>query len=98
MKKTNQEYAAGLDSYDLQKSSKAVWELIAATDKIIQEREPFKRIKTDKDAATKDIQELLARLDAIGTMLRPFLPQTAEKIIGLVKRNKMPEAPLFMRK
>jgi len=98
MDKFYKEQMAGLDSYDLQKSSKAVWDLIAATDKIIQEREPFKRIKTDKDAATKDIQELLARLDAVGTMLRPFLPQTAEKIIGLVKENKMPEAPLFMRK
>jgi len=98
MDKIYKEHTTGLDSYDLQRASKAVWDLIASTDKIIQEREPFKKIKTDKAAALKDIQELLARLDVIGTMLQPFLPQTAEKIIALVKENKMPESPLFMRK
>ena len=98
MDKTYKEQMAGLDSYDLQRSSKAIWDFIAATDKIIQEREPFKKIKVDKAEAKKDIQELLARLDMIGTMLKPFLPQTAEKIISLVKENKMPDAPLFMRK
>jgi methionyl-tRNA synthetase len=98
MDKIHKEQMTGLDSYDLQRASKTVWDLIAATDKIIQEREPFKKIKTDKGAAEKDIRELLARLDMIGTMLLPFLSQTAEKIISLVKENKMPEAPLFMRK
>jgi methionyl-tRNA synthetase len=98
MDKIYKEQMAGLDSYDLQRSSKVVWDLIASTDKIIQEREPFKKIKTDKAVAEKDIQELLARLDIIGTMLLPFLPQTAAKIIELVEGNKMPEQPLFMRK
>lgn len=96
--KLQKEQVAGLDSYDLQKASKAIWDLIASTDKMIQEREPFKKIKVDKIAAEKDIKELLARLETIGNMLLPFLPKTAEKILELVKENKMPEQPLFMRK
>ncbi|MDE1967245.1 MAG: hypothetical protein KGI45_04240, partial [Patescibacteria group bacterium] len=62
------------------------------------EREPFKKIKTDKAAATEDIKELLARLQAIGGMLAPILPETGAKIVDLVENNQMPESPLFMRK
>lgn len=88
----------GFDGFDLQKASNAVWDLITATDKIVQEREPFKKIKTNKTEAEKDIQELLSRLDIIGTMLLPILPKTGAAIVELVENNKMPTEPLFMRK
>ncbi|MDE2188350.1 MAG: methionine--tRNA ligase [Patescibacteria group bacterium] len=110
-KKTAKEFAAsnemedlykkqttGFENYNLQEAAQAVWSLIAGTDKIIQEREPFKKIKTDKIAAEKDIKELLIRLDMISTMLQPLLPETAKKIAACIKENKMPETPLFMRK
>ncbi len=87
-----------IGAYDLQKAMNAVWELIGNTDKIVQEREPFKKIKTDPEGAKSDLRELLARLDMIGAMLMPLLPATAEKIIALVEKNQMPEAALFMRK
>ena len=88
----------GFEKFDLQQASNAVWDLITATDKIVQEREPFKKIKTDVATATADIKELLARLDVIGSMLMPILPQTGAKVIALVEKNQMPEAPLFLRK
>jgi methionyl-tRNA synthetase len=89
---------AGFDAYDIQKASNAVWDLVSDTDKIIQERQPFKKIKIDKDGAEKDIQELLARLHIIGTMLLAILPQTGAKIVSLVENDEMPTEPLFMRK
>ncbi|MBU6232550.1 methionine--tRNA ligase [Patescibacteria group bacterium] len=91
-------YVEGLERFDIQSASNAIWDLITATDKIVQEREPFKKIKTDKAAATEDIKELLARLQAIGGMLAPILPETGAKIVDLVEKNQMPESPLFMRK
>ncbi len=93
-----EKYSEGLDKYDIQQASNSIWDLIGATDKIVQERQPFKKIKEDRAGAEKDIKELLARLHMIGTMLLPILPETAAKIVGLVEKNKMPEAPLFMRK
>jgi len=86
------------ERYDLQQTTNVIWELIGNTDRIVQERQPFKKIKTDKEGAEGDIKELLARLHLIGTMLLPILPETAGKIISLVEQNKMPEAPLFARK
>ncbi|MFA6295675.1 MAG: methionine--tRNA ligase [Candidatus Paceibacterota bacterium] len=91
-------YTEGFEKYDLQQASNAVWELIGNTDSLIQVEQPFKKIKTDKTAGEKDIKELLARLNLIGNMLLPFIPKTAEIILGLVKENKMPEVPLFARK
>lgn len=91
-------HTVAIEEFDLQKAANVVWDLIAATDKIVQDREPFKKIKIDRAAAEKDIQELLVRLDMIGTMLLPMLPTTAEKVIELIRNVKMPERPLFMRK
>jgi methionyl-tRNA synthetase len=98
LKAIRKRYEDGFAGYDLQKASTAVWDLISDTDKMIQERQPFKKIKTDKAGGEADIKELLSRLDIIGTMLLPLIPVTASKIIRLVKDNKMPEAPLFARK
>lgn len=91
-------YFEGFDKYDIQQSSNAIWDLISSTDLIVQERQPFKKIKTDKASAEDDIKELLARLKKIGTMLLPIMPDTASRIIDLVKDNKMPDKPLFLRK
>jgi len=88
----------GYEKYDLQQATSAVWELIGNTDRIVQERQPFKKIKTDKEGGEADIRELLARLHLIGTMLLPIMPETAAKIIHLVEANEMPESPLFARK
>jgi methionyl-tRNA synthetase len=92
------DYHENLESFNIQGACNAVWQMISAADTIIQERQPFKKIKVDKAEAEKDIQELLARLHMIGTMLLPILPQTGSRIVGLVERNEMPAEPLFMRK
>lgn len=94
----HRKYNEGFAKYDLQAASNAVWELISNTDKIVQDRQPFKKIKTDKAGAESDIKELLGRLYLIGELLEPILPVTASKIIDLIQNNKMPEAPLFARK
>ena len=91
-------YNEGFAEYNLEKASTVIWDIVSGSDKIIQERQPFKKIKTDKEGAVADIEELLARLHIIGKLLMPILPQTAETIVDLVLQNKMPETPLFIRK
>ncbi len=98
IEEVQREYERGFKEYNLQRATNAIWNLISKTDAIVQERAPFKKIKIDKAGAEKDIEELLARLYIIGTMLLPIMPKTAEQIIDLVENNKMPEAPLFARK
>jgi methionyl-tRNA synthetase len=88
----------GFEKFNIQEATNVVWELISATDSLIQERQPFKKIKIDKAEGEKDVKELLARLDFVATMLGPILPETSAKISDLVKNSKMPDAPMFARK
>lgn len=87
-----------LEKYEIQKATDLIWQKIAEADKLIQETQPFKLVKTNKEEGVKIIQDLVIRLYTIGQMLNPIMPDTSQKIIELVKVNKSPEAPLFLRK
>jgi len=76
----DERYRDYMDCFDIQRATDVVWERIQIADKFIQEREPFKKIKTDPDAAKADVKELLRSLFEIAYLLRPILPETSEKI------------------
>ena len=86
------------ESFNLQIASDAIWEVISVADKYIQDNQPFKTIKVDKEKGEKEIKKLLAHLDLIAVSLTPILPETASKISNYIKTNTMPETPLFARK
>jgi methionyl-tRNA synthetase len=92
------EFFALLEKYEIQKATDLVWQKIAEADKMIQETAPFKLVKTDKEKGTEIIKDLLIRLYTIGRMLNPIMPETSAKIKKLIKTNKSPETPLFLRK
>jgi methionyl-tRNA synthetase len=98
MKSIQKKYDDEISKYNIQQATNAIWELISSSDRLIQEKEPFKKIKIDRAAAENDIGELMIRLLIIGQLLKPILPSTAEKIIELVEQLKIPTTPLFMRK
>ncbi|HEY0908294.1 MAG TPA: methionine--tRNA ligase [Candidatus Paceibacterota bacterium] len=92
------EYAEALERFDIQAAANAVWKAITDADQLIQEKAPFKLVKTDKAAGQAIIADLVARVFAISKMLEPIMPKTSQNIQALVLRHKMPEAPLFLRK
>ncbi|HZS43147.1 MAG TPA: methionine--tRNA ligase [Candidatus Paceibacterota bacterium] len=92
------EYFNYLNNFELNKAMNVIWTEISFLDEFIQKKEPFKLIKTDKEKALTDIKLLLTGLYQAAKMLHPTLPETAEKIIELIKINKSPEKPLFIRK
>ncbi len=69
-----------------------------SVDLMIQDKQPFKLIKTDPDSAKEVVSIALAHLKQLSILLEPFLPETSTKIKELIKANKSPEAPLFLRK
>lgn len=75
-----------------------IWSIISSADQFINLSQPFKTVKTDPVKAKADIQGLIQNLAEISFRLRPFLPKTAKSIEGLIKENKKPEKPLFLRK
>jgi len=92
------EFINYLENYDLQKAVSFIWEKIAELDKRIQETEPFKVIKIDEEKGKELIKENVVKLYEISQMLIPILPETAKRLDILIRENRKPEAPLFLRK
>lgn len=86
-----------LANYDIGRATDFIWQKIKALDIEIQKKEPFKLIKIDRESANKIITDLVTELYLISRLLKPILPETAEKIDQAIKQNKMPK-PLFVRK
>jgi len=94
----SKEYFNFFDKFDIKQASDYVWHKISELDKYIQETEPFKVIKTDKQKGEKLISDMVASLYEIAVMLNPIIPETSAHLKDLIKENKKPEKPLFMRK
>ena len=87
-----------MENFNIQEAMQVVWKHVSELDELIQSKQPFKLVKTNKEEAIEIIKDLVIKLHNIGTMLAPALPETSKKIIEIITSQKMPEAPLFLRK
>lgn len=97
-----------LDAFDINKHIGQIWSNFKSVnqrfmsfselDENIQKEQPFKKIKVDEEGAKKDVYNLLFHLYGGALALAPILPKTSAKIVELIKENKKPETPLFLRK
>jgi len=93
-----QEFKDYLDKFEINKAVNFTWNEIAELDKFIQATEPFKVIKTDEKKGKELISDMALRLYTIARMLNPIMPETSVLLKKLIKENKKPEKPLFLRK
>ena len=94
----SEEYVKFFDVFAFNKAMDHIWGKIAELDGIIQEKQPFKLVKTEKEEGIKIIKDLVEKLYIIAAMLNPVMPETSEKIKSLIKENKSPTEPLFLRR
>lgn len=87
-----------LENFQINKAVEIIWQQVTALDLLIQTEVPFKIIKTDVEKGKTVIMQLVGELYRIALMLKPILPNTSEKIKTLIKENKKPEKPLFIRR
>ncbi len=90
-------YKQAFANFDLKKAADLTWERINDLDKQIQETEPFKLVKVNPAAGKELIAGLVVELYTVARMLNPLMPQTSVIIKDLIKGNKSPETPLFLR-
>ena len=90
-------YQTFYDNYEINKVCDDIWHRIQAADKFIQDNQPFKTIKTEKEKGEHQIAHLLEEVAHIGILLEPLLPDASEKIAKAIEANKI-DTPLFMRK
>jgi methionyl-tRNA synthetase len=84
-----------LEEYKFDVALKTIWEEVTQTDQFINEEEPW-TLKGEE--LKKVLIHLIDHLRSIAFNLRPFLPETAEKIERQFAEAKIKsEAPLFPR-
>ena len=86
-----------VEKFDLQKAMNIIWDEIGMLDAMIQQEEPFKMVKLDREVGRAMINIHVAKLYTIAEVLTPFMPTTSLAIIDLIRENKKPTTPLFMR-
>jgi len=96
--KLSDDFKKAVEKFNLQEATNVIWKKIGELDGKIQTTQPFKLIKIDKEKAIEIIKELVTGVYEIAVHLEAVLPETSEKIKKLVKENKKPETPLFIRK
>lgn len=84
-----------LKSYEFNLGLEYIWEEIREADKLINEKKPWEQ--TGEELG-KTLDKLIQRLLQIGFNLKPFLPETSEKIIQQFSSEKIVSSqPLFPR-
>lgn len=71
---------AELDQYSTRNAAEKVLEVGYAANKLIEERQPFKLIKTDPAAAATTINVAVRLLEGLSVLLFPFVPGTATRL------------------
>ena len=92
------EYFSFFEKFDVKQATDYIWNEIGELDKFIQETEPFKVVKVDQEKGKELISSMMVRLYEIARMLNPIMPETNILLKKLIKENKKPEKPLFLRK
>lgn len=93
-----EEFLVHLQVFDIKSACDTIWERVGNLDKKIQDTEPFKVVKVDLEKGKELISEMVLELYTIAQMLNGIMPETNEKLKALIKENRKPENPLFLRK
>ncbi|MDP2967181.1 MAG: methionine--tRNA ligase [bacterium] len=91
IEKTKKTWQKSPDNFKFNEALIAIWELISFCDRYIEKERPWEESKKQKEV----IGNLLLVLNEIAKLLRPFLPETSEKIFQQLKTRK--SKPLFPR-
>ena len=90
----NKDVQEKLSEYKFNEAISFVWNRIAEIDKKINKEEPWKLADED---LKKTLEVYVSDIQTIGTNLKPFLPETAEKILKQFSGKIKSAAPLFPR-
>lgn len=90
-----EEFVALMNAYDLYGALESVMDRVRAMNKEIDDAKPWVLVKEDQEKFEQVMRGLLAELAELSSLLRPFLPETAEKIQKALREGRV--EPLFRR-
>jgi methionyl-tRNA synthetase len=89
--------ASHVESFELDRALDAIWRVVSATNAYVNESEPWTLVKQQNECAFREVLgELYGTLTAIGEVLRPFLPETSERLLCALASSS--QVTLFPKK
>jgi len=85
IKETQKNYKKSLEKFKFHEALKSIWSLISFCDKLIEKEKPWEK----RENSPEVLGSLLRALDSTAEMLEPFLPETAERILKEIERDKV---------
>ncbi|MDO4611746.1 MAG: methionine--tRNA ligase [Candidatus Saccharibacteria bacterium] len=92
-------YCELMDNFEFSKAFDFVWEKVQGLNRKIDEEKPWSLVKTgETEKLNLVMKELIVELLNVSEMLKPFIPDTAEKIDEIFTDPiAPPETPLFVK-
>ncbi len=75
-----QDYTKSMEAYKFNEAIGFVWQKISELDKFINDKKPWVLAKEKSPELQSVLEHAVAELQAIGLLLKPFMPETAEKV------------------
>ena len=91
IEQTHEKITRALENFQFNVALEAIWEVIHLCDKYIEEKQPWRESPEQKEV----IGDLVLAISEINELLKPFLPETSEKIAKQLQQGK--GEPLFPR-
>jgi methionyl-tRNA synthetase len=92
------EYTKALNEFRFPDALGAVWKQIALLDKYINDEKPWELAKKDPKRLTSVLAHCIDRIQEVGMLIEPFMPETSAKILEQFKAPKITaQKPLFPR-
>lgn len=82
------EFKKLLEEYCLSEGLECIWNIVREANRYIEETKPWELAKTDMDAFENVMKKLLDDLARIAHLLAPFLPETSERILDMLRERK----------
>lgn len=94
----DEDYKKALEEYRFNDGLSIIWGKISRLDKFINDEKPWELVKNQSPRIKSVLEHAVDQIQEIGELLRPFLPETAEKITEQFRKAEVKSsAPLFPR-
>ena len=77
-----------MKNLEFDKALDFIWRIVRESNKYIEETKPWKLMDDNKVKFEKVMSELIFNLNLIAKLLKPFMPQTSDKIKQQLKTGK----------
>ncbi len=91
----SEEFSKLISEYRFADALQTIWNKVGEANKYIDETKPWELVKTDTEIFTTTMTKLLLDIASLAVSLRPFLPETSEKIAKALETGTV--EPLFQR-